>query len=161
MKQRVLILGSALIILALAAGIVVTKENTLREGSCVLLPLRPVDPRSLLQGDYMALAYQLEDDVKKLSLPPKGRLVVRLDDHDVASFVRIDNGTSLSDDERYLKFTNTGTPRVAPHSFFFEEGTGERYAGAKYGELRVDGDGNAILTHLRDKEFKRIVPETP
>ncbi|MFX7329222.1 GDYXXLXY domain-containing protein, partial [Acinetobacter baumannii] len=33
------------------------KEMLLKEGQLVLLPLAPVDPRSLMQGDYMALRY--------------------------------------------------------------------------------------------------------
>ncbi len=156
MKQRFLILGTALVILGIATGIVWTKETTLREGTSVLLRLRPVDPRSLLQGDYMALAYAIEADLAKLSLPEKGRLVVRLDKHDVASFERIDDGTPLAANEHYLVFTNSGRPRVAPHSFFFEEGTGSQFSGAEYGELKVDAKGNALLTHLRDGAFHRI-----
>ncbi len=34
---------------------VYTKEKTLEAGTLVLLELAPVDPRSLMQGDYMVL----------------------------------------------------------------------------------------------------------
>lgn len=40
-------------------------ESQLTNGRVVLLALAPVDPRSLMQGDYMALNYQLETDIIK------------------------------------------------------------------------------------------------
>ena len=38
-------------------------ERTLSQGEVVYLELAPVDPRSLIQGDYMALDYALERDL--------------------------------------------------------------------------------------------------
>src|SRR5690606_22795049 len=38
------------------------KESLLAEGKPVILQLRPVDPRSLMQGDYMALNFQVTAD---------------------------------------------------------------------------------------------------
>lgn len=38
-------------------------ESQLANGRVVLLELAPVDPRSLMQGDYMALGYALENDI--------------------------------------------------------------------------------------------------
>src|SRR5690606_19512775 len=35
-------------------------ERTLRDGQLVLLELAPVDPRSLMQGDYMALRFAVD-----------------------------------------------------------------------------------------------------
>ncbi|MBS0976300.1 GDYXXLXY domain-containing protein, partial [Serratia rubidaea] len=35
------------------------KEQQLRQGRVAILQLAPVDPRSLMQGDYMALDYAL------------------------------------------------------------------------------------------------------
>lgn len=53
-----------LIITLSAVNISIAKfESQLANGRVVLLKLAPVDPRSLMQGDYMALNYQLEDDI--------------------------------------------------------------------------------------------------
>lgn len=53
-----------LIITLSAVNISITKfESQLANGRVVLLKLAPVDPRSLMQGDYMVLNYQLEDDI--------------------------------------------------------------------------------------------------
>ena len=53
-----------LIITLSAVNISIAKfESQLANGRVVLLKLAPVDPRSLIQGDYMALNYQLEDNI--------------------------------------------------------------------------------------------------
>ncbi|WP_201534195.1 GDYXXLXY domain-containing protein [Psychrobacter ciconiae] len=53
-----------LIITLSAVNISIAKyESQLANGRVVLLKLAPVDPRSLMQGDYMVLNYQLEDDI--------------------------------------------------------------------------------------------------
>ena len=36
------------------------KETTILKGKLVYLELAPVDPRSLMQGDYMALYYAIQ-----------------------------------------------------------------------------------------------------
>nr|WP_249221094.1 GDYXXLXY domain-containing protein [Serratia rubidaea] len=46
-----------------------------------------------------------------------------------------------------------GTP-----SYFFQEGHGDRFARARYGEFRVAQDGSALLTYLRDADDRRILP---
>lgn len=41
---------------------------------------------------------------------------------------------------------------IASNAWFFPEGQGERYAPAKYGELRVDADGTALLAGMRGED---------
>jgi uncharacterized membrane-anchored protein len=74
------------------------KEALRRSGQEILLKLAPRDPRSLMQGDYMALNYDLanklfsmQTDSASANLPSSGAVVLRLDDHQVAEFVRVDN----------------------------------------------------------------------
>ena len=55
-------LGFLLTGLAILVGINVTVwrfEHAMSSGETVLLELAPVDPRSLMQGDYMRLSYAL------------------------------------------------------------------------------------------------------
>lgn len=52
-------------------------ERTLESGKSVLLRLQPVDPRSLMQGDYMVISYEISSQVrlelrKLLDVAPKG-----------------------------------------------------------------------------------------
>ena len=40
-------------------------ETVLAEGKTILLALAPVDPRAPLMGDYMALRYAVNNDIRK------------------------------------------------------------------------------------------------
>lgn len=152
--RNVLVLGGLALALAVPAAVVVQKERLLAAGAPVLLELAPVDPRSLIQGDYMALDYamsrQLADSVARW--PRTGRLVVRRDSAGVARFVRRhDDGAPLAAGEQLLAYrTRDAQLRVGSDAFHFQEGDAPRYAGARYGELRVAADGESVLVGLRD-----------
>jgi uncharacterized membrane-anchored protein len=56
--------GAKLLILAVLQGLVLTgmvarHQWTLATGQPVVLAIRPIDPRSLFQGDYVELAYEI------------------------------------------------------------------------------------------------------
>ncbi|WP_293650426.1 GDYXXLXY domain-containing protein, partial [Thiolapillus sp.] len=63
-KLRFLLIG--LVILVVINIGIYHKERLLAEGTPLLLKLAPMDPRSLMQGDYMALNYQISRDWRKL-----------------------------------------------------------------------------------------------
>jgi hypothetical protein len=68
----------------------------------------------------------------------------------VASFVRLDDGTPLAADELRVRYRiRDGRPKFATNAFFFQEGDAELYDAARYGEFRVDDDGELLLTGLR------------
>ncbi len=163
MKIRLLLLWLvALGVLGFVNYGIYGKETLIREGQPVLLALAPVDPRSLIQGDYMDLRYKIAADLEQRELPWRGRLVIRLDEQNVAHFVRVDDGTPLAADERLLKYyQHEWTLDLGAPSYFFQEGTADVYQAAEYGELRVDGEGNSVLIGLRDEEFQRLGPAQP
>ncbi len=76
--KRLIILLNLLLLLAFVNYAVVQKEEMLADGKLILLELAPVDPRSLLQGDYMRLGYKMAEGVRPDSIPKRGYLVVRL-----------------------------------------------------------------------------------
>ena len=143
------------VILAFVNLQIAGKERIVTDGRTVLLPLAPVDPRSLLQGDYMALRYAMANEVAaaaKTAEIDQGTVVVELGANDVARFVALDRGQPLGPAQQRLVFRKRGdTVRLASDAFFFEEGQGEYFAAARYGELRVAGDGTAVLVGLRDE----------
>jgi uncharacterized membrane-anchored protein len=167
-KRLALLLGLAVLVIVNAA--IYQRERLLTHGSIALLELAPVDPRSFMQGDYMALRFALADAVfsgQHEDALADGRLVLRLDEHRVAAFVRFDDGrTPLEADEIRLRYRlRRGKPKFATNAFFFQEGTADAYATARYGEFRVDTEGDALLTALRDAsrtvlmgEAKTIAP---
>jgi uncharacterized membrane-anchored protein len=151
MRNRLLAAGLALA-LTLPTWAIAQKERLLARGQVVLLELAPVDPRSLIQGDYMRLDYAVAraaDDPTVWSR--HGHVVVRLDSAGVARFVRVDDGTPLGASERRLEYRKrNGRVRIATDAYFFQEGTAGTYAEARYGELRVDDSGGSVLVGLRD-----------
>jgi uncharacterized membrane-anchored protein len=162
-RNAVVLLG---LILALsAAGLTIrAKERILAHGRPVLLELAPVDPRSLIQGDYMALRYapkvlpQAPSDL----LPATGAAVLVLDERGVAAFRRLDGGEPLGSDEvrlRYRSLLPEGDVRYGADSYFFEEGKAEAFQVARYGVLKVDASGNSVLIGLADAEGRMIRPE--
>ena len=140
---------------------IVDKERLLRNGATMLVELAPVDPRSLIQGDYMRLDYAMTRRTEVgggYGWPRNGRVVVTLDEHGVAQFERRYEGGPLAPGEHLLQYRIRGgrRMRIGSDAFFFEEGTASRYTTARYGELRVDENGESVLVGLRDAELTRL-----
>ncbi|MCH7373090.1 GDYXXLXY domain-containing protein [Aeromonas sp. MR16] len=149
--------------LAILAGInfsVWRFERAMSSGEVVLLRLAPVDPRSLMQGDYMRLNYELARQLGSLTqdaAPATDILVIRLDEHQVAHWVTDGKAQALEADQRLLQARRQdGQWQIGPDAYFFEEGTGEQFEAARYGEFRLQADGKTLLVGLRDEEFKPI-----
>jgi uncharacterized membrane-anchored protein len=160
----IVILGLMLVI-SVANHNILKKEQVLDSGRQVLLELRPVDPRSLIQGDYMRLAYAEKAFPAAGvidSMPYKGTIVLAIGDDGVAVFSRIDDGSPLAQNEQRLQYKRfvrrwgTTGLRIGAESFLFQEGQAELYADAKYGVLRVDEAGGSVLVGLAD-EARRVI----
>jgi uncharacterized membrane-anchored protein len=136
------------------------KERIVRDGDRLLLRLAPRDPRSLFQGDYMALRYAMEREVTQAATKADqedGYLVVdRLPSGEVR-FNALYRDQALTADQHLLRFRRRGsTTRLASDAYFFQEGDDELYTDARYGELHVDAQGEAVLTGLLDEAFKPL-----
>ena len=143
-----------------ANGLILQKDHVTRSGRTVLLRLAPRDPRSLMQGDYMVLRYEIAGKVPEEDLrrDPDGRIVVRLDRDSVATFVRVHRGGPLAPDEQLLRYRYRGGLRIGAESFFFQEGHADHYARARYGELKVASGGQSVLVGLRGEDFWLLGP---
>ena len=157
MRRTVVLIG-AILILAMANVTIFQKEQVLNFGQPVLLELAPVDPRSLMQGDYMALRFKVANDafsgVSRDNLAD-GRLVLALNERNIGSFVRFDTGAALGPQEVVMQYRiRDNTPKFGTNAFFFQEGTADVYQNARYGEFRVSDSGEAILTTLRGENLE-------
>jgi uncharacterized membrane-anchored protein len=166
-RARILIaLATLAITLGLANWDIARKRAVIADGALLLLELRPADPRSLLQGDYMALALvdaAMPDQATIKQLPYQGTVILSLDDNRVGRYARLDDGSPLKLDELRVKYRRheewTGARLdYGAQSFFFQEGDAELYQNAKYGVLRVAGDGGTVLTDLADENRQMIKP---
>lgn len=159
MKKISLILLNLVVLLIYFNYSVAQKESILKDGKLVLLALAPVDPRSLMQGDYMTLNYELSTDIISQQLPKRGYAVLRVDDHQVGHLVRFQaEREPLQQGEQLIAYSNPNDWQlhIGAESFFFQEGHAERYSEAKYGGLRIDDKGNSLLIGLFDEHKKQI-----
>jgi len=149
---------AATLVLLVAVNLgIASRERLVGHGRIVLLELAPVDPRSLMQGDFIALRFGAADGVRTGAeyLPfADGKLVLAVDPRGVGTFRRLDAGAPLAADEALLRYRiRNGQVKLATNAFFFEEGRSDDYAKARYGEFRVAPDGEAILTRLRGADL--------
>ena len=191
--RSILLWGGLLAALAVANQGIFQRERILADGRIVLLELEPVDPRSLMQGDYMALRFAVVDDIRAALEPackhaadvggarggnaaalkcmggvflygaePRirkdGYAVFSLAADGVGRFVRVQPAPRpVATGEIAVRYRERGWEmRIASNAWFFPEGQGERYAPAKYGELRVDADGTALLAGMRGADRKPL-----
>jgi len=154
------------LILALTNWDIAQKRKVIADGQVLLLELRPVDPRSLFQGDYMALALAdatMPDSATVATLPYRGTVILSLDTERVGRYVRLDDGTPLQANElrvRYRRHKDWRGERLdyGAQSFFFQGGDAAVYQDAKYALLRVAEDGGTVLTDLADQNRAAIKP---
>ncbi|SIS68765.1 GDYXXLXY domain-containing protein [Neptunomonas antarctica] len=133
------------------------KEQVLISGTLVLLPLAPVDPRSIMQGDYMRLRFALATEAfrDRPSDNEAGFIVVNLDANNVGKYAGLYKGETLADHQVKMQYRmRDGRVKFATNAFFFQEGTADQYSQALYGEFRVASNGELLLNNLRDKDYK-------
>ncbi|MCU7617993.1 GDYXXLXY domain-containing protein [Chryseobacterium sp. PBS4-4] len=135
------------------------KEELLKDGELVLLKLAPVDPRSLMQGDYMTLRYDISQNIDAEKIPKRGYCIVKLDSQGIAKKVRFQQDkTPLRSGEHLIQYNapDNWNVNIGAESYFFEEGQAEKYAKAEYGGIKIDQYGNSILIGLYNKNLKLI-----
>jgi uncharacterized membrane-anchored protein len=172
---RMLIVLGTILVLGGVNYSIFHKEGIKRNGEMVLMDLAPVDPRSLMQGDYMTLDFQVARQIANslpksvnadgspqrstnspIDSPREGeiRLVdITLDEKRVANFSTVPTANSLK--LRYRM--RSGRVWLGTNAFFFEEGRAAQYAKARYGEFRLDrASGEAVLVGLRDEKLQAL-----
>ncbi|MCH7737389.1 MAG: GDYXXLXY domain-containing protein [Chloroflexi bacterium] len=141
--------GQIILLLAFIA----VKENTLRTGTSVLLQTVPIDPRSVLQGDFAILDYEIAE------LP--GHIVVRTGQTLYVELLEGPEGVWAAgqyleerpdSDAVFIKGTvnSRGRLEFGIDTFFIPEGTGriiERSTDVKV-RVAVDSSGTAVIEDL-------------
>jgi uncharacterized membrane-anchored protein/uncharacterized membrane protein len=131
-------------------------EAILADGTTVYLELLPRDPRSILQGDYVELSYTISE-------PPASRMPEELKDGTKISAVLARSPSGVYVFDRLFSEGDEARPgetiingkwkwnriEYGIESFFVEEGTGlETERTAKYAEVKIAKNGNAVLVRL-------------
>ena len=137
--------------LAFLIGFIGVREVALRTGAEVVLQTVPVDPRSLLQGDYAILDYEIARLPDWMDGFSEGRTVyvVLQEERDVWTSSSYTEERSRVAGEVFIKgrIDRIGHADFGIGTYFVPEGTGrivERAQDVKV-VVSVDGDGNAVI----------------
>jgi len=167
-RSRLLLILGALLVLGAVNFSIWQKQQVLADGQIVLLKLAPVDPRSLMQGDYMILRYDLADQLvdqynqPTSQIPPKGQLLIEQNTQHVVTQAQLYRGQPLQAGQSLLNYRHkNGQIWLGAESFFFQEGFAAAYQVAEYAELRVDAQGHSVLVGLYDAKLQPIRPTPP
>lgn len=154
-----LIAVAVVLTLAVANTGIWQKQQLIATGRVVLVPLGPVDPRSLMQGDYMALAFALPPVDPGIESP---QVVLAVDPRGVARAVRVEPEHQVlplaADELRVQLVRKQGRWMMVTDAWYFAEGEAERFSAARFGEFRVTADGRALLVGMRDANLQPIAP---
>lgn len=157
-KLWVILVGLA--VLGIVNYSIYSREALLTKGDSVILQLAPVDPRSLMQGDYMALRFAVASEAQsqiQTSKQPTGFVIIKPDDKGVGRFVRVDDLSALNAGEVRMRYRlRKGQVKFATNAFFFQEGQAQLFEAARFGEFRVNQEGESVLVAMRDQAMQRI-----
>lgn len=135
-------------------GFIAVKEVALRTGTEVVLQTVPVDPRSLLQGDYAILDYEIANLPPFMRDEPVGKTVyvVLQDEGDIWSAARHSASLRFVEGEIYItgRVDRRGHADFGIGTYFVPEGTGhiiERAQDVKV-VVNLDSGGNAIIKQV-------------
>jgi uncharacterized membrane-anchored protein len=147
---RYLLIAAVVLIFGAVNASIILKERIRTDGQRIYLALAPVDPRSLMQGDYMALRFEITNN---LSTEAPGHAPLSVDERGVATL----NPSPAAADLRIRYRVRNGQIWLGTNAYFFQEGTAERYEPAKFGEFRVDREsGEAVLVGLADGNLEPL-----
>lgn len=119
------------------------KEESYKKGEYFYLKLAPVDPRSLMQGDYMILNYEIVDKLwARLNETEKnmkvGYIVAKIDENKVAQFIDVVDKPFNDRNLIFIKFkSNSYSIKINADSFLFQEGEAKTYENAKYSKVVI------------------------
>ncbi len=164
--QKLAVAVSLLLTIGAVNHAIWQKETLLDTGQSVFLELAPVDPRSLMQGDYMrlrfAIANQIRANAPVSSLPWKGAnqdgyVLVQLDERGVAQFKSLLDGQSTSQGLLKMQYRmRNNRIQFATNAFFFQEGDAQLFDVARYGQFKVADDGELLLVAMHDKDLNLL-----
>ncbi|OAH53200.1 MULTISPECIES: GDYXXLXY domain-containing protein [Bacillaceae] len=160
-------IGAFVAVIAIQSGFLLftawQKEQLLQNGEIVALELAPIDPRSMLQGDYVQLNYEIQTNYREhyyedTSTLPDGKVNVLLEKsaetidyngkiipvYTASSFAHAGTGEGL----KMKGKARAGTLTLGIEHFFIPENSGAEWEEKTHAIVRVAENGDAILETL-------------
>lgn len=147
-------------------------------GEILFLELAPVDPLSLVQGQYMRLRFGIE---KRYDTTQEDYRIIQNNRGNGLAMISLDSKrigtlTGLLAPNQWQQQSHGGDTlllqvhvqhtepdgfyviRIQQNSFLFQENTEDRYAHARYGMFRVHENGRYVLIDLADENLRPLTP---
>jgi uncharacterized membrane-anchored protein len=163
LAARGLILVGALATGGLAAHSITSNEAVIASGRQIFLALAPVDPRSLVQGDYMRLNFAVPAEARRSNVAPetsnRSWAIASIDERQVATVANIvDERPHLTQAGQIALPMQRKQGRwiVGTDAWFFKEGTAAKWQTARFGIFRIGANGTALLVGMADKDLVPI-----
>jgi len=157
--RKLITIVTLVVVLVVVNFSIYNKEQLLTNGNVVFLKLAPVDPRSLMQGDYMALRFDIASKISKALTHKEnhdGLATLNVDDSGIGTFLSIVDAKPRNDDTVVRFRQREGRIKIATNAYFFEEGSANQLEKAEYGQFRVNESGDLLLVSLVDKYLKPL-----
>jgi uncharacterized membrane-anchored protein/uncharacterized membrane protein len=161
LKTKLLMISLVIIMQFVTMGFQIAKsEYVLAKGELIKLELQPLDPRSLIQGDYVILNYTISTIDLGVVLEAREKVEIILTPNDEGVYVykgvfrheyKYNKPYERSDKDVLINARSNGSDRFiyGIESFFVPEGTGREVEGeAKFAYVKVASNGDAILVRL-------------
>ncbi len=160
--EKALIIASVALVLLVTNFLIFSKERIIRTGKTIYLELAPVDPRALMQGDYMALRFSLAGAIaasqsdahvhrRKNGQFAQAPIVI-----DARGIATLANPTLSVPDSIRFRWRD-GAVWLGTNAFFFEEGSAQRFEIARYGQFKLNpSSGEAVLVALADAQLNTL-----
>lgn len=134
------------------------KERNIAKGRTIFVELAPVDPRSLMQGDFMRLRYRMPPELFSEMIPEGSQKAIgAVDAKGILHIEELAKDAPLKKDQVVIELMPAkGEWIIATDAWYFSEGEGKRWEGARYGEFRVMADGKAVLVGLKGEGLKTL-----
>ncbi len=172
--KRLVIIVLLITTLGIVNGMVWHKEQLIKNGTRIILALAPVDPHSIMQGDYMALRYKfpkwLSERKHRNNIPLFGLLVlerniknstakvIKVYGYDHIKKLRVNSPGKLKVDQYLMRYKKGRWNQVqfGVRSFFFQQGHGKYYSKARFADIRVGSNGEFILVDMLNDKLQSI-----
>ena len=165
MNKKLIFIAVSFLWIAVAVGLIISKQHIIRTGKTVLLETVPVDPRDFLRGDYVILRYKistiaLQQIQSEKSYYGQGeRVYVKLEPRErFWEATAVKTKKPISDNAVYMKarvkycYDKKLELNYGIESYFVPEGEGKNIEKNMRGnkssvevEALVDTSGNAII----------------
>jgi len=145
---KILIVGGLFILITLNS-LILNKEKEIAKSQEIKVALSPVDPRSLIQGDYMRLRYKVpsQNYIKDIN---KGKFLITIDDKGFVLDYQLYKDQMIKKNQALLNFRRKkwGNIFIGSESYLFEEGKADYYAKATHAIFYLSPTGSTILKGL-------------